>query len=269
MTTPEEAEAPMPALVAIGACTVQGRRPTNEDAETALASMHAELPDHALLAVFDGHGGALAAKIAERSLLATLRLQPDYQTYQRQQADGRDPTLLGAALRAAFLALDATIVLPELASADDSSGCTAIVVIVTPTHLVCASAGDSRACFCGPDAGVVALSQDHKPADPAETQRIEAAGGCVVAGRVDGGLAVARALGDPEYKKNLSWDGSPTGLLLPPEQQKVSPEPDVVVQPRRASDQLVVVACDGNHSSSLCVFSFPCEIQNYAQGSGT
>ena len=52
---------------------------------------------------------------------------------------------VGAALRAAFLALDATIVLPELASADDSSGCTAIVVIVTPTHLVCASAGDSRA----------------------------------------------------------------------------------------------------------------------------
>ena len=87
----------MPALAAIGACTVQGRRPTNEDAETALASMHAELPDHALLAVFDGHGGVLAAKIAERSLLATLRLQPDYQTYRQQQADGRDPTLLGAA----------------------------------------------------------------------------------------------------------------------------------------------------------------------------
>jgi serine/threonine protein phosphatase PrpC len=41
-------------------------------------------------------------------------------------------------------------------------------------------------------------TQDHKPTDEAEKRRIQAAGGFVLNGRVDGGLAVSRALGDFE-----------------------------------------------------------------------
>ena len=52
--------------------------------------------------------------------------------------------------------------------------------------------------------GVEALTQDHKPNKPSERKAIEARGGKVVRGfgcaRVDGVLAVSRALGDVSLK---------------------------------------------------------------------
>jgi serine/threonine protein phosphatase PrpC len=107
-------------VAAVAAGSVQGRRPSNEDEHIALGSIEPELPDHSLLAVFDGHGGEVAAQLAERHLLATLCLQPHYQQYvqgwqQQQQRETPDyqchadlARQLGSALRAALLALDAT-----------------------------------------------------------------------------------------------------------------------------------------------------------------
>ena len=46
----------------------------------------------------------------------------------------------------------------------------------------------------------VALSVDHKPNDDIELKRITAAGHNVMLNRVDGSLALSRALGDLEYK---------------------------------------------------------------------
>lgn len=48
------------------------------------------------------------------------------------------------------------------------------------------------------------LSVDHKPDDPIEKERIEKAGGYVQTGRVNGNLAVSRALGDLEYKSSAN-----------------------------------------------------------------
>ena len=52
--------------------------------------------------------------------------------------------------------------------------------------------------------GIEALTQDHKPNKPSERKAIEARGGKVVRGfgcaRVDGVLAVSRALGDVSLK---------------------------------------------------------------------
>lgn len=54
--------------------------------------------------------------------------------------------------------------------------------------------------------------------------------------RIDGSLAVARALGDFSYKD----------ADLPPEEQKVSPVPDIRIFARDpAADQLMLLACDG------------------------
>ncbi len=39
---------------------------------------------------------------------------------------------------------------------------------------------------------------DHKPTDDTEYRRIAGAGGVVLSGRIDGGLAVSRAFGDFE-----------------------------------------------------------------------
>jgi serine/threonine protein phosphatase PrpC len=51
------------------------------------------------------------------------------------------------------------------------AGCTATVVLISPTEIYCANAGDSRTVLS--KAGkVVELSKDHKPDDEIELKRI-------------------------------------------------------------------------------------------------
>lgn len=44
-----------------------------------------------------------------------------------------------------------------------NAGATATVVLVTPTHVYCANAGDSRTIVSRADEQAMALSKDHKP----------------------------------------------------------------------------------------------------------
>ena len=97
--------------------------------------------------------------------------------------------------------------------------------------------------------------QDHKPSNELEKERIQNAGGSVMIQRVNGSLAVSRALGDFEYK-NVEGKG-PTeqlgeGILLSIKSDNnhcafpVSPEPEFYVKAREEdSDQFLVLACDG------------------------
>lgn len=79
------------------------------------------------------------------------------------------------------------------------AGCTATVALITPNEIYCCNAGDSRTVMSkGKQA--VDLSVDHKPDDPDEHRRIVAANGFVEDSRVNGMLALSRALGDFEYK---------------------------------------------------------------------
>lgn len=80
------------------------------------------------------------------------------------------------------------------------------------------------------------LSFDHKPQNEAEKARICAAGGFVDFGRVNGNLALSRAIGDFEFKKSAD---------LPPEQQIVTALPDVTTHDLSQDDEFLVVACDG------------------------
>jgi len=96
----------------------------------------------------------------------------------------------------AFIALDARM--HEITCADgfeERSGATAVVALVTPTDILVANAGDSR-CVLGRAGRSVEMSEDHKPTNPAEKRRITRAGGSVALGRVNGELAVSRAMGD-------------------------------------------------------------------------
>jgi len=88
------------------------------------------------------------------------------------------------------------------------------------------------------------MSQDHKPTDPNEYARIYAANDFVRMGRVHGALAVARALGDYDYKKSTTKTNGLT-RRLPPEKQPVSCEPDVKVHKRVEGDEMLIIACDG------------------------
>lgn len=89
--------------------------------------------------------------------------------------------------------------MPCVASGDDKSGSTAVCSLISPTHFYIANCGDSRAVLCRK--GKAAIStMDHKPTVAAERKRIQDAGGSVMIHRVNGSLAVSRALGDFEYK---------------------------------------------------------------------
>ena len=76
--------------------------------------------------------------------------------------------------------------------------------------------------------------------DQVERQRIQEAGGTVLIQRVNGSLAVSRALGDFEYKNNSNRR---------PDQQLVSPEPEITHFPRSSTPDeqiaFIALACDG------------------------
>jgi protein phosphatase 2C family protein 2/3 len=74
------------------------------------------------------------------------------------------------------------------------------------------------------------------PFSLAERARITAAGGFVEFGRVNGNLALSRAIGDFEFKKTAE---------LPPEQQIVTAYPDVTIHEITDDDEFLVIACDG------------------------
>lgn len=69
-----------------------------------------------------------------------------------------------------------------------------------------------------------------------EKTRIIAAGGTVEFGRVNGNLALSRAIGDFEFKRS-SW--------LAPEQQIVTVYPDIIIHDIAKDDEFLVIACDG------------------------
>lgn len=125
----------------------------------------------------------------------------------------------------------------------DNVGCTANVVLVTSTKMICANCGDSRSVVCR-GGRAVELSHDHKPNHERERMRIERAGGYVEAitggprahYRVNGNLNLSRALGDLEYKKRAD---------LGPEAQIISGTPDIIEETIRPEDEFIVCACDG------------------------
>lgn len=130
-------------------------------------------------------------------------------------------------------------------------GCTAVVVLMSDSHIICANAGDSRAVL-GRSTGnqmCFPLSDDHKPDNAPEKARIEAAGGFVEENRVNGSLNLSRSLGDFEYKSNSALDYT---------QQMVTCDPEIRSVARQNADQFIILACDGIWD---CLTSEECVIQ--------
>lgn len=138
----------------------------------------------------------------------------------------------------------------------ERSGSTGVVVLVTPTHIICANAGDSRAILSKKNDHLLPLSFDHKPGNDVEVTRVERDGGFVRAGRVDGDLAVSRSFGDFGYKNCSSTvqsscsfssgSSSSSDGTGKPKENRVTVYPDIIVHKREPSkDEFVVLACDG------------------------
>ena len=127
------------------------------------------------------------------------------------------------------------------------------MALITPIEIYVANAGDSRTVMCE-KGHTVELSKDHKPDLPAERSRIIKAGGEVSEGRVNGMLALSRAIGDFDYKpKTPPKDAQPNWFL---NNHMVTCFPDVVVKPLHKDVEFLILACDGIwdcKSSEQCV----------------
>jgi protein phosphatase 2C family protein 2/3 len=90
---------------------------------------------------------------------------------------------------------------------------------MTKNEIYVANAGDTR-CVIAAKGKAKDLSIDHKPDLPTEKRRVQRAGGFVEEGRVNGIIAVSRAIGDWEYKS----------LSLKPEDNMVTCVPEVIIE---------------------------------------
>jgi protein phosphatase 2C family protein 2/3 len=114
------------------------------------------------------------------------------------------------------------------------AGCTATVALITQTEIYVANSGDTRAVLSS-KGKAKDLSHDHKPDLITEKRRVERAGGFVEEGRVNGIIAISRAIGDMEYKNRS----------LKPEDNMVSVVPEVIVEPIKPEHDFLMIACDG------------------------
>lgn len=220
--------------LAYGLSAMQGWRISMEDAHTAILDLQAEIPGQDLkaaptedrlsfFAVYDGHGGDRVALFAGENVHKIIATQEAFKNGNIEQA-----------LKDGFLATDRAL-LNDPKFEDEPSGCTASVAIISNTKIYVANAGDSRSVL-GIKGRAKPLSYDHKPQNEGEKARICAAGGFVDFGRVNGNLALSRALGDFEFKKSAE---------LSPEQQIVTAYPDVITHTISDDDEFLVIACDG------------------------
>merc|ERR1719199_971039 len=118
------------------------------------------------------------------------------------------------------------------------SGCTACCCLLQEERharvIYTAHLGDSRAVLArGGTAQRLTSSTDHKATDPLEGKRVIEAGGQIVNDRVNGMLAMTRALGDHLLKMPI----------LP--NDVVSNVPDITSTDLSGQDSFVILACDG------------------------
>jgi len=233
--------------VVFGLSAMQGWRISMEDAHAAILDLQTEKegkqqqaapPDKRLsfFGVYDGHGGEKVAQFAGENIHKIVAKQEAYSKGDIEQA-----------LKDGFLATDRAI-LNDTRYEDEVSGCTASVGIISKDKIWVANAGDSRSVL-GVKGRAKPLSFDHKPQNEGEKARISAAGGFVDFGRVNGNLALSRAIGDFEFKKSAD---------LSPEQQIVTAFPDVISHEVSDDDEFLVIACDGiwDCQSSQAVVEF-------------
>ncbi len=217
--------------------SMQGWRVEMEDAHAAVIGLPS-LEDWSFFAVFDGHAGAKVSAHCARQLLEAITGNEDFRGTNGTATETPRPSNenVKMGIKTGFLTLDDKMrEMPEMLSGEDKSGTTAVCTLLSPQHIFFANCGDSRGVFCR-EGKVQFSTQDHKPINPVEKERIQNAGGSVMIQRVNGSLAVSRALGDFEYK-NVQGKG--------PCEQLVSPEPEIFVEDRADKDEFVILACDG------------------------
>jgi serine/threonine protein phosphatase PrpC len=212
---------------------MQGWRVNMEDTHSICLSLSSRHPQTSFLGCYDGHAGNqasiyLAAELPGR--IGSL-LDPTHASELVEAVKQVDRDFLDSSKRE-----------------EKDHGSTCVFAVVEPVEdkkggggggrswkIVVGNIGDSRAVLIRSNGECIALTVDHKPENKLETDRIQKAGGQVSANRVDGQLAMSRAIGDYQYKDNPR---------LPVDEQKVIPIADITSETAREGDMLLL-CCDG------------------------
>jgi len=224
-----------------GLSSMQGWRLEMEDAHSAIIGIPDIGETVSWFAVFDGHAGSRVSYHCSNHLLDCITSNDQFRDAIKKENELSEDELMEkvkSGVLKGFLELDEKLrKIPEVANGEDKSGTTAICVLISNNYIIFSNCGDSRGVLSGDGSKPIVVTQDHKPSNPPELERIQDAGGSVMLQRVNGSLAVSRALGDFEYK-NVDGKG--------PTEQLVSPEPEFYKKKRdHASDEFLVLACDG------------------------
>lgn len=208
-----------------GIASTQGLyRPTMEDADIAThASFRVDGEDcpFDLWGVFDGHGGANASKFVKKNIVAYLKKELEASNSSKLTQQG-----IFSAIKKCFIALDQDY------SGDD--GTTATVAIRLAGQIFVANVGDSRTILVDKNGKAIQATEDAKPIMQKYSDKIRDLGGFVFWDRVNGELAVARAVGDKGIVSGK------TGKCC------VSPNPKITCYSEEEfADGYLVLACDG------------------------
>jgi len=224
--------------VRYGSYSIRGKRPSNEDAASAMTDVSADSNRQAgpvawqaaFFGIYDGHGGRRAADFLCDNLHIFLRAQ---------KSKGLDiPEALAAALQQAEAEFN------RIAEAEDlTDGSTVAVAIIDGSRLVVGAIGDSELVLCR-DGRALGLCDVHNPAkNMSEAERVQREGGVLIDMRVAHPLApqaytlaLSRAIGDFPFKSAALTRGHRSG---------VSAAPDVREFQLEVGDEFLIVACDG------------------------
>ena len=165
-----------------------------------------------LFCIFDGHGGDASAKICSVFFPDMFgRLLKEFSSN------------IESCLKKTFAKMDIETKKKNCITV----GNTATVVYICNKLLFCANVGDSSCVLVSKD-GAKMISVDHKCTEPSEIKRMTAAGGHVFDERLEGQLAISRAIGDHDLKDK--------GLIA---------EPHIYKTLITENDRFCVLASDG------------------------
>ncbi|KAJ5599491.1 Protein phosphatase 2C [Penicillium hetheringtonii] len=238
------------------------------DSQTSEDSLNAVETDNGYFAIFDGHAGTFAAEWCGKKLHLILeevmRKSPSTpvpelldqtftsvdQQLEKLPLKNSGCTAVTAVLRwedrvpSSNSATGSAALAPAAAAVkgDASSDALETSVQDTPTEgsipklqdravrqrvLYTANVGDARIVLCR-NGKALRLSYDHKGSDENEGKRITNAGGLILNNRVNGVLAVTRALGDTYLKDLVTGHPYTTETVIQPD-----------------ADEFIILACDG------------------------
>ncbi|KAH6801793.1 Protein phosphatase 2C family protein [Perilla frutescens var. frutescens] len=216
----------------------KGSRHTMEDAWVVLQDATSDSSGNlrcAHFAIYDGHGGRLAAAYAQKHLHKSVLSAG----LPRELLDVK---IAKKAILNGFRKTDEAL-LQESAAGGWQDGATAVCVWVLGQTVFVANIGDAKAVVARSPAAdssqsgldrsnplkAIVLTREHKAIYPQERARIQKAGGSVGSnGRLQGRLQVSRAFGDRQFKK--------VGVIA---------IPDVHSFDLTERDHFMILGCDG------------------------